>query len=232
MRVPLRSGSMWMSLALSRTAVRKATLTRFTIGLPSTIRSRSVIGPSSIVSRSTTWTSVVWRLARNSWTSVLPPAYLRTNSRMLLSIARTGRISQPLSWASRSTAASDCGSAIATVSMPRTRNMGSAWRRSASCSPMSLRSSRIDQAVAERDVGHAEARQRADAGIVAWLDQLLLDEQFTELPPGRPLAGQRLLELLLGDRPHAHQLLAEPELGGVTSACSQEAPHGRGDIPR
>ena len=46
-----------MSLARSRTAVMSATFTRLMIGLPATILSRSVTGPSSTASRSTTSTS-------------------------------------------------------------------------------------------------------------------------------------------------------------------------------
>src|SRR3954447_26917618 len=130
---------MWMSLALSRTAVSRATLTRLMIGLPATILSRSVVGPSSTLSRSTTSTSDSAREGRNASTLVSPAAYFLMNSRMLASSASTGRILQPESWRSRSILGSDCGSVIATVSVPWTLNIGTDSRRSASSAPTILK---------------------------------------------------------------------------------------------
>ena len=120
--------------------VSSVTLTRLMIGLPATILSRSVVGPSSIVSRSTTSTSLSDSDVRNASTLTLPPAYFLMNSWMF------ARARAPDESCSRSAGAADrlsaaiCGSAIATVSVSRTLNIGMHLSRSASSSPISLKS--------------------------------------------------------------------------------------------
>ena len=72
-----RSGSMWMSLAPSRRAVRIARFTRLITGLPSIILSRSVTEPSSIASCSEICTSLSSIDARNVSTVTSAARYFR-----------------------------------------------------------------------------------------------------------------------------------------------------------
>ena len=135
------------------------------------------------------------------------------NSRMLLASASTGRILQPVSWRRRSIVGSDCGSAIATVSVSRTLNIGRAVSRSASSSPISvsragsIRPWRNWQPGTPSCCASSRSMPRA-------VDQALLDEHLAEHAAARPLLVQQPVELLRRDGPLGHEGRTQPGLRG------------------